>query len=188
MNKDVTMSRLPLIDPANTSTPAYDLLATVRAKLGIVPNMTRAMANSPAVLKAYLAFGEALSAGRIDKRTGELIALTVAEANGCDYCRAAHTAIGGMLKISAGDLADARRALHPEPRTQQILAFAKQLVERRGHVDDADISALRGAGLDDAEIADVVGHAAINVFTNLFNSAARTDVDFPPAPLLRQVA
>ena len=53
------MSRVPLVDPA-TDGPANDLLAAVRSKLGIVPNMTRAMANSPAVLKAYLAFGEAL--------------------------------------------------------------------------------------------------------------------------------
>ena len=40
------MSRVPLVDPA-TDGPANDLLAAVRAKLGIVPNMTRAMANSP---------------------------------------------------------------------------------------------------------------------------------------------
>ena len=101
------MSRLPLINPAIAAAPADDLLAAVRAKLGIVPNMTRAMANSPAVLKAYLAFGTALAEGRVDKRTGELIALVVAETNGCDYCLAAHTAIGGMLKIAGDELAAA---------------------------------------------------------------------------------
>ena len=58
----------------------------------------------------------------------------------------------------------------------------------RGHVDDADVAALRAAGLDDEEIAEVVGHVAINVFTNLFNSAARTDVDFPAAPPLKHAA
>lgn len=181
------MSRVPLIDPAAAG-PAHDLLAAVRGKLGIVPNMTRAMANSPAVLKAYLAFGEALGGGRIDKRTGELIALTVAETNGCDYCLAAHTAIGGMLKIAADDLVAARGAAHRDPRTQAILAFARKVVVARGHVDDGDVAALRSAGLDDAEIADVVGHVAINVFTNLFNSTMRTDIDFPVAAPLKRAA
>jgi len=181
------MSRVPLVDPA-TDGPANDLLAAVRAKLGIVPNMTRAMANSPAVLKAYLAFGEALGGGRVDKHTGELIALTVAETNGCDYCLAAHTAIGGMLKIGADDLVAARGAAHRDPRTRAILAFARKVVVARGHVHDADVAALRIAGLDDAEIADVVGHIAINVFTNLFNSAMRTDIDFPVAAPLKRAA
>jgi len=182
------MSRLPLIDPAHAAGPARDLLGAVRAKLGLVPNMTRAMANSPAVLRAYLAFGEALGSGRIDKRTGELIALVVAETDGCDYCLAAHTAIVGMLKLAADDLANARRATARDARTAAILAFARKLVVERGHVDDTDMASLRAAGLDDGEIADVVGHVAINVFTNLFNSAARTDVDFPVVAPLKQAA
>ena len=77
---------------------------------------------------------------------------------------------------------------HRDPRTRAILAFARKVVVARGHVDDADVAALRIAGLDDAEIADVVGHIAINVFTNLFNSALRTDIDFPVAAPLKRAA
>jgi len=182
------MTRIALIDPAAAAAPAHDLLAAVRAKLGIVPNMTRAMAASPAVLKAYLAFGEALGGGRLDKRTGELIALAVAQENDCAYCLAAHTAIGGMLRIDAGDLAAARGGVHRDPRTQAILAFARKIVALRGHVRDADVAAVRAAGLDDADIAEVVGHVAINAFTNLFNSTVLTDVDFPAAPALKEAA
>ena len=181
------MARIALTDP-NADTPARPLLAAVRAKLGLVPNMTRAMAASPAVLKAYLAFGEALGGGRLDRRTGELIALAVAEANGCDYCLAAHTALGGLLKIGGDELADARRGLGRDARTAAILAFARRVIVERGHVDDADVAGLRAAGLDDGEIAEVIGHVAINAFTNLFNSAVRTDVDFPAAAPLRRAA
>jgi hypothetical protein len=33
--------------------------------------------------------------------------------------------------------------------------------------------------LDDGEIAEVVAHVALNVFTNYFNNVNQTDVDFP---------
>ena len=38
---------------------------------------------------------------------------------------------------------------------------------------------IRQAGYGDAEIAEIVGHVALNVFTNYFNTVAQTDVDFP---------
>jgi hypothetical protein len=37
----------------------------------------------------------------------------------------------------------------------------------------------RHSGYSAAEIAEIVGHVALNVFTNCFNSVAQMDVDFP---------
>ena len=108
-----------------------------------------------------------------------MIALTVAEANGCDYCLSAHTAIGGLLKIPASELDAARDGVSADPKTAAILRFARTVVDTRGKVADGDVAALRGAGASDAEIAEVVAIAALNVFTNLFNNVAATDVDFP---------
>ena len=31
----------------------------------------------------------------------------------------------------------------------------------------------------DGEIAEIIAHVALNVFTNYFNRAAQTDIDFP---------
>jgi alkylhydroperoxidase family enzyme len=50
-------------------------------------------------------------------------------------------------------------------------------------VTDAQLAAARSAGVTDAEVAEVVGHVALNVLTNYFNVLARTEVDFPPVPL-----
>ena len=48
------MSRIPQINPESATGRAKELLDAVKGKLGLVPNMTRAMANSPAVLDGYL--------------------------------------------------------------------------------------------------------------------------------------
>ena len=53
-------ARLPLIDPARATGPEKALLDAVKAKMGLVPNLTRALANSPAALKSYLDFSGAL--------------------------------------------------------------------------------------------------------------------------------
>jgi alkylhydroperoxidase family enzyme len=59
------------------------------------------------------------------------------------------------------------------------LHFAQQLVQNQGHVSDEEVAKVRQAGYGDAEIAEIVGHATLNVFTNYFNTVAQTDVDLP---------
>jgi AhpD family alkylhydroperoxidase len=66
----------------------------------MVPNMTRAMANSPAVLDGYLQLSGALTKGKLPAKTREEIALAVSQANSCDYCLAAHSTIGKMVGLS----------------------------------------------------------------------------------------
>jgi uncharacterized peroxidase-related enzyme len=172
------MPRLNPIDPAHADARAKPMLDAVHKKLGLTPNMMKTMATSPAVLKGYLDFAGALGAAAIGARTQELIALTVAETNGCDYCLSAHTAIGGLFKIPAEELDAARDFRNPDPKIAAILRFVRIVVDTRGNVADGDVEALRNAGASDAEIAEVVAIAALNVFTNLFNNVAATDVDF----------
>jgi hypothetical protein len=43
---------------------------------------------------------------------------------------------------------------------------------------------VREAGYGDAEIAEVVAHVALNIFTNYFNNVAGTAIDFPMAPAI----
>jgi len=173
------MPRLTTIDPAHADARTKPLLDAVQRKLGITPNMMRTMATSPAVLKGYLDFAGALAGASVDGRTQELIAIAVAETNDCEYCLSAHTAIGSLFKIPAADLDAARDIRNADAKTAAMLRFARTVVATRGKVTDADVAALRHAGATDAEIAEIVAIAALNVFTNLFNNVAGTDVDFP---------
>ena len=50
------MNRIPTIDPATATGKAKQLLDAVQSKLGIVPNLTRVLANAPAALEGYLNF------------------------------------------------------------------------------------------------------------------------------------
>jgi alkylhydroperoxidase family enzyme len=65
-----------------------------------------------------------------------------------------------------------------DPRIAAALHFAQQVVRNQGHVSDEDVAEVRQAGYGDAEIAEIVGHVALNVLTNDFNTLAQTVVDF----------
>lgn len=175
------MSRLNQIAPESATGNAKELLDAVKGKLGLVPNMTRAMANAPAVLNGYLQLSGALGQGTLPAKTREQIALAVAQANGCDYCLAAHTAIGKMTGLTADQIRDSRHGTAVDPKDDAIVRFARKLVDTQGRVSDGDLRAVRNAGYTDGAIAEIVAHVALNVFTNYFNLVADTDIDFPKA-------
>src|SRR5271165_2576886 len=168
------MSRFVQISPETATGKAKDLLDAVKSKLGMVPNMTRAMANSPAVLEGYLQLSGALAKGTLPAKTREEIALAVSQANSCDYCLAAHSTIGKMVGLSPDQIRDSRLGTAVDSKTNTLIRFARKLVESRGRATDADIAAVRTAGYDDAAIAELVAHVALNVFTNYFNNVAET--------------
>jgi len=169
-------------DPADTATA--ELLGAVQKKMGTVPNIIATMANSPAVAKAYLGFSQSLSTGSLPARLREQIALVVGETNGCDYCVAAHTALGKAAGLTEEETCDARRAVAGDGQEQAALEFAHKIVSDRGNVSDDDVQKVRQAGYTDGEVAEIVANVALNIFTNYFNHVAGTDVDFPAAPEL----
>lgn len=173
------MSRIHQIAPEAASGKAKELLDAVKGKLGLVPNITRAMANSPAVLEGYLSLSGALGKGSLSAKNREQIALAVGQANQCDYCLAAHSAIGKMIGLTPDQILDSRRGTAIDPRTDAVIRFANKVVDERGQVSDAEVAEVRAAGLDDGAIAEVVANVALNIFTNYFNHVAETDIDFP---------
>ncbi|MFF3248702.1 carboxymuconolactone decarboxylase family protein [Streptomyces sp. NPDC002870] len=174
------MPRLPLIQPDGATGAAAELLNGVQKTLGATPNMMKAMANSPAALKAYLAFSEALAGGALRQADRERIALFVAQENACDYCLSAHTflatKVAGLDESEAGK---ARRGDASDERAKAVLVFTASVLRGRGEVTDTDVDKAREAGMGEAEIAEIVAHIALNAFTNYFNKVAGTAVDWP---------
>jgi uncharacterized peroxidase-related enzyme len=173
------MSRISPVDRSTTNDSIRRNFDAVQKQLGMVPNMMRTMARSPAVLEGYLGFGAALRRGRLPAALQEQIALAVAEANSCDYCLSAHTALGRGAGLSDEQLFAAREARASDPKADAALQFARAVVERRGDVRDQDLTSVRNAGFTDGDIAELVAHVALNAFTNYFNRVAHTEIDFP---------
>ncbi|MEU4410633.1 peroxidase-related enzyme [Streptosporangium sp. NPDC023963] len=177
------MSRVKLIDAQGATGESKPLLDDITATFGTTPAMFKAVANSPAALKMMWAGFGALGGGRLGARLGEQIAVLVADRNSCEYCLAAHTALGRKAGVSAEDMSRAQDGHSHDPRVGAALGFAAKLVEDRAQVTDSDVEALRAAGFDDEEIVELVAHVALNLFTNYVNVALSVPVDFPKVAL-----
>ncbi len=175
------MSRIPT--PAtidDTPEASRPLLAAVQKQLGVVPNMFRLIANSPAALEGYLGLFGALNKGTLPAPTRERIALVVAEINGCSYCLSAHTYLGkNVAKLDDAEITANRNGASMDPKADAAVRFAAKVAQARGHVGEDDLRAVKLAGYDDAQIIEMVLHVALNTWTNYINEVAKTDIDFP---------
>jgi uncharacterized peroxidase-related enzyme len=173
------MQHIKALDLAAAPADAQDMLAAVQKKLGMLPNLHKTIAHSPAALQAYVRQTEALNSGVLTPALREQIALVTAGTNDCDYCASAHTLLGKYAGVSGDEAAANLRGRASDPRTQVALAFAKQIVADRGRSSAAHLRSVRGVGYSDAEIVEIVAHVALNLFTNYFNHIAATEIDFP---------
>lgn len=173
------MPRLTALTNEAATAKAQTLLAGVQQKLGMTPNLMRTMANSPAVLESYLQFSGLLKQGALTDQHREQISLTVAEANECGYCLAAHSTLGKMTGLTPEQIRENRSGADADPQAAALLKFAQLIVHKRGQVADQDLQDVREAGFSDEQIAEIAANVALNIFTNYFNNIAQTEIDFP---------
>lgn len=180
------MSRIPTPATINAAPVASQpALEAVKQQLGVVPNLFRLVATSPAALEGYLSMSGALGKGLLPAPTRERIALAVAEINGCSYCLSAHTYLGkNLAKLDDAEMTANRSGASNDPTADAAVRFAAKVARERGHVGDEDLRAVRAAGYDDAQIIEIVLHVALNTWTNYINEVAGTELDFPAATAL----
>ena len=173
------MAVLNAIDPNEATGRTKEVLDAFERQLNRLPSMVRLMANSPATADAYLHFNIALEGSAIPPKTRVLLAVAIAELNRCDYTLSIAMAMGRRQGISEEELAAARGGRARDPRTAATLEFASSIVRRQGHVTREEVARLSQNGFSDAEIVDIIGAVALNLFRNYFNLVADPEIDLP---------
>jgi AhpD family alkylhydroperoxidase len=143
-------------------------------------NIFKTMDHSPAFLEAFKSFkGKASGNGTLSEQLQEKLALTAAGVNKCNYCKAAHTFLAKKAGLSDGCIAEALEGrCSDDDKDHAALQFSMALIEKRGHIDNADFAAVKDAGYTDQEVVEIFGQTMINMVTNYFNEFIQTDVDF----------
>lgn len=181
------MSHLPLINPEDTSGDRKAMFDQINGAFGVVPNMFKTIGNSHAALESmWTSFG-ALGKGKLGAKLGEQLAVMIADINRCEYCLSAHTVLGSMAGATEQEMSEAQAGQSSDPRTQAALDFAAKLVKERANIAKEDVDTVRNAGFSDEEIAEILAHVALNIFTNYTNVAFDVEIDFPKISL-RQAA
>jgi uncharacterized peroxidase-related enzyme len=136
------------------------------ARWGYLPNYAAAFASRPDVARAWTALNVTVRDG-MDRRRFELATISAARALRSTYCLAAHSKLlrdvcddePTMLSVAADptggslDLTD-----------RAVVAFAATVASDAASITQADVDALRSAGLSDNDVADVVFAVAARCF------------------------
>ena len=142
-------------------------------------NIFKTMDHSPNFLEAFKSFnGKVSKGGTLSEELRVKIALTAAGINNCGYCKAAHTHLAKQAGISDGGIEFALQGKCGDPKIDAALKFVAALIEKKGHITDADYEAVKKAGYSDQEVVDIFGQTMVNLITNYFNDFVQTDVDF----------
>jgi len=174
------MARLKVVDPAGATGRVKEIFdGPLKGKTF---NIFKGMANSPAVLDSYLGLAGALNSASLSAAEREVVQLFVGQANGCDYCVAAHTAIGKSAGLTEAQTIEARKGHMTDAKLNALVSFTAAIHEKKGFVSDDDLARFRQAGYNDGHVGEVLATYAFAVFTNYFNHVNESAVDFPPAP------
>ncbi len=156
------------------------VMESAQQAYGMLPNLYRKMAESPALIRGYAELGSIFAGSSLSAVEQQVVLLATSAANGCSYCVGAHSVMADMTKVPPA-VTDAIRDGSPVPdaRLQALRSFTQLLVAGRGWVAEADQQALLDAGYSRAQLLDVVLGVGLKTLSNYANHIMQTELDEP---------
>ena len=79
------MAHVPYVQDDGADDVSRPIFESMSQKLGMIPNIFRAMANSPELFKGFMELNGALKTTALDPKLRELAYLATSEVNRCEY-------------------------------------------------------------------------------------------------------
>ncbi len=153
--------------------------------LGFVPNLYATYAYSDTALGDYLALQNRKSSLKAKER--EIINLVVSQVNDCDYCLAAHTALGKMNGFSDEQIIEIRSGEASfDPKFDALAKFVKDITLNRSKPSAEALDHLLSAGYTKENLVDIIVVIGDKIISNFIHGATQIPVDFPAAPALEE--
>jgi len=155
--------------------PVYDAIVD---SIGFMPNLFATLGLSNNGLNRYISFQNDKSS--LSNKEKEAINLIVSEVNECDYCRAAHTAIGKMNGFTDDEALEIRRGqVTFDKKLNSLVKLSQDIVNTRGHVNHKYLELFFNEGYNKGHLVDVIIQIGEKTITNYLHSITQIAIDFP---------
>jgi AhpD family alkylhydroperoxidase len=173
------MTQYQIQTVVTASEAAKEPLSVLRDAFGFVPNGAGLMANSPVLLNSFFAaFGHFRGGGTFGPDERQVLLLSNAVANGCEWAVAFHTLEALADGVEPPVVEALRRGELPaDPRMAALSALTRALIENRGHVGEAAVEAFTAAGFTTGQLFEVITGVAISTMTNHAANIARPPLE-----------
>ena len=127
-------------------------------------------------MQGYSAFRETSGFSSMEQ---EVVFLAISQANGCEYCMAAHSflaeAASGVPSDVTAAIRDGKQV--PEMQLSALSVFARVMVIKRGLPSQSDVEAFLSAGYKEKDILKIIHAIAVKTIGNYTNHIFHTEVD-----------
>lgn len=177
------MNALTVPTRDNVSAANQALFDNLKKGLGFVPNLYATLAHSETALGTYLTLQNSKTS--LNGKESEIVNLVVSQVNGCNYCLAAHTALGKMKGFTDAQMLEIRSGKATfDAKLGALAALVQDIAVSRGHPDAARVEAFYAAGYTPGHLVDVIVLVGDKTVTNYLHGATGVVIDFPAAPAL----
>lgn len=170
---------LTIHSPETAPDASRPFLEGIADDLGLVPHLAGVVAGSPTLLAAFDGLRRAVAAGELDPVLREVAGLATGVAVDNAYGVAFHSTVLTGLGFPEADIRALRDGCGPaDPTAGAVAQLARELVVRRGKVDDAVVERALAAGLSTAAVLEVVAECTFaGLVGTVDNLAGRVPLD-----------
>ncbi len=177
------MNHFPIPTRDQVSPDNQAIFDNLKKTVSFVPNLYATFAHSATALGTYLALQNAKSS--LNSKQREIVNLVVSQVNDCEYCLAAHTAVGKMVGFTDAQILEIRSGRASfDPKLDALARFVREVAENRGKVAATTTEAFLAAGWTEGNVVDVIMAVGDKIISNYLHSVTKVAVDFPPASKL----
>jgi alkylhydroperoxidase family enzyme len=155
-------------------------LEALQGAFGMIPNLLGAMSTSPVLMAELVGLFGKVHGSSFPEDQIQVLLLTNAVTNASAWPVAFHSALALKEGIDAAEVHAIREHRNPRnPKYAALSTLARTLIEKRGRLDEQDVSSFFKAGFDQAQLLEVIGVVAASTITNYTASVTRPPLDAP---------
>lgn len=151
---------------------SQEIFDKTQKTLGFVPNMYKSMGNNPALLESYIyGYNSFRANSGFNSVEQEIVFLSVAYENNCEYCMAAHSFIGDKMSKVPTEVTDAIRdgKQIPDVKLAALSKLTRSLTANRGNVSQDETDEFLAAGYTEIQILGIIAGIAVKTISNYSN-------------------
>jgi len=153
-------------------------LQALQGAFGMIPNIAGAMSTSPVLIGSLVGLFQKVHGGSFSEEQIQILLLTNAVTNACAWAVAFHTALALKEGVASADVQAIREHRAPQnPKNAALSLLARTLIEKRGRLDDADVTRFLQAGFDKSHLLEVVAAVAASTITNYTGNVTQPPLD-----------
>ena len=159
---------------------SQEAIKIVQPKNGFIPNLIGVLANAPTALETYRTVGAINQRNSLTPTEREVVQITAAVSNGCDFCVAGHTAISIKQIKMPDDVLQALRKTSPitsDAKLDTLARFTLAVINTKGKVGEQLLNEFLNAGYTTQNALDVVLGVSLASLCNYANNLAQTPIN-----------